>query len=123
MAFIPFSMAPAGAVETDRFRGYTTMVVTTWAVTCAQSQTPIFLRRIADKAAQTYESAGRTPSRMEQQFMWTFATQLAANWCACTIDHWRETMPYAQTTALDPEERSDKNKLFALMCDGKSEEL
>jgi hypothetical protein len=103
MAFIPLTMASAGAVETDRFSGYTTMVVTTWATRCASALTPVMINTF-----------GYPPF---------VAQKVSAETCACTIDHWREAMSYAEAMALNWDVRRKKSEQYTLMCAGKSEEL
>ena len=102
MAFIPFTMVSAGAEET-KFRGYTTMIVTTWATRCAYALTPVMINTF-----------GYPPY---------VAQQVSAEACACTIDHWREAMPYAEAMALNRDVRRKKSEQYTLMCAGKTEEL
>ena len=93
--------APAPAQE--RFNGYSTMVVTTWAAQCASMLTPLVMN------------------------MWQFpmykAQMMAAATCACTIDHFREEMSYKQVMALSRQERREKSEIFTMMCAKDSEEL
>jgi hypothetical protein len=93
--------APAPAQE--RFNGYSTAIVTTWATNCANEITPMFMQQ------------------MGMDYLTAMA--LAQYSCSCTIDHWREAMPYQTAMALDKEARREKSKQYALMCASKSEEL
>ena len=93
--------APAPAQE--RFNGYSTAVVTTWATNCANEITPMFMQQ------------------MGMDYLTAMA--LAQYSCSCTIDHWREAMPYQTAMALSSEKRREKSKQYALMCSQKSEEL
>ena len=102
MAFLFLAWcAPAPAQE--RFDGYTTFVVTTWATNCANEITPLFMRD------------------MGMGYMTAMA--LAQYSCSCTIDHWREAMPYKTAMALDKDARREKSKQYALMCSQKTEKL
>ena len=92
---------PAPAQE--QFNGYTTFVVTTWATRCAVALTPVMM--------QIY---GYPP---------TIAQNFAARSCACTIDHWRESMSYAQAMSLSKEDRRAKSEQYTLMCSQKTESL
>ena len=87
----------------ERFNGYSTFVVTTWATQCASALTPVMMRTFG------------YPPRLAQQY--------AAYACACTIDHWREAMPYQQAMALSKEDRRAKSEIYTLMCSQKTEEL
>ena len=91
------------AFAQERFNGYSTFVVTTWATQCASALTPVMM-----------STFGYPP---------ILAQQYAAFACACTIDHWREAMPYKQAMALSKEDRRAKSEQYTLMCSQRTEEL
>lgn len=102
MAAAFFVISTSTAAQ-DRFRGYSTMVVTTWATQCAYAMTPVLMRMY-----------GYPPF---------VAQQMAAKTCACTIDHWRDAMPYQTAMALTKDARREKSEQYTLMCAQVTEEL
>jgi hypothetical protein len=90
----------AHAVD-DRFNGYSTSKLMTWANSCAQ----IIMQNLLLQGYPQYKA-------------WPMATHT----CGCVIDHFREDMDYDSAMALAVDTRKEHSEKYTLMCLGTPDE-